>query len=85
MGKVFKKAKLDKLIEMVREYWTNLDIKTAAERLEKMNTYKDKHFPKRCDIMPMLNSILSCFGMKQDATNEDIYKVLEVLGWEVKE
>jgi hypothetical protein len=32
----------------------------------------------------LLSSILNRFGLKYDATNEDIYKVLEVLGWEVE-
>lgn len=84
MGKTLKKAKLDKLIEMIREYWTDLNIDLSVERLNKMHEYKNKHFPKCCDIMPMLNAILSCYGLKKNATNEDIYKVLEVLGWEIK-
>lgn len=30
-----------------------------------------------------LGSILTPSGLRPDATNEDIYKVLEVLGWQV--
>lgn len=37
-----------------------------------------------CKAADILVGILSYSGWKRDATNEDIYKVLEVLGWTVE-
>lgn len=78
------KAKLDVLIAMVREYWTNLDIKSAERRVERINKFVDEELSEKPHFKEFLFSILSGFGVKPGATNEDIYKVLEILGWEVK-
>lgn len=84
MDKVLNKAKLDELIEMSRTYWQDIHPDLAQERCEKMSEYVKENFPKLWHISELIHSILSYYGMKPDATNEDIYKVLEVLGWAVK-
>lgn len=81
---MINKAKLDILIAMVREYWTNMDLESCERRLNRMTEFEKSEFPEKPHLSDFIASILSAFGVKPDATNEDIYKVLEVLGWEVK-
>ena len=76
------KAKLDVLIAMVREYWANEG--DNGKRCERIAEYSENEFPKKIDICSFVRSIISAFGVKPTATNEEIYKTLEVLGWEVK-
>ena len=86
MSKVINKAKLDELIGMVREYWQDINLTLADERANKMVRFAAEHFTERLKICELLHAILGgkfC-GLKHDATNEDIYKVLEVLGWVVE-
>lgn len=78
------KARLDILIAMVREYWTNLDVDTADERLKRIRDFNDSEMPEKPNLIEFLQSIMSAFGVKPSATNEEIYKALEALGWEVK-
>lgn len=76
------KAKLDVLIAMVKEYWENEgDNKKRCQRIQE---YYEDEFPGKADIYAFVRSIISAFGIKPDATNEDIYKALEVLGCEVE-
>lgn len=78
------KARLDILIAMVREYWTNINVDTAEKRLDRIRDFNEREMPEKPDLIAFLQSIMSAFGVKPTATNEEIYKVLEVLGYEVK-
>lgn len=82
MNKTIDKASLDKAIEAVRHYYDPVVINeegAAKEMLDICRAVK----PIDCFI-DLLSSILRYKGLKHNATNEDIYKVLEVLGWSVK-
>ena len=78
------KARLDILIAMVREYWTNINLDTAEKRLDRIRDFNESEMPKNPDLIAFLQSIMSAFGVKPTATNEEIYKALEALGYEVK-
>ena len=86
MRKTMSKVLLDKAIEQTRFYY-DLDVRfedkdvhayigacRAAYAATEYNTVM-------CDF---LASLFSFHGLKNDATNEDVYKVLEVLGWTVE-
>lgn len=86
MDKVINKAKLDELINMVRAYYHDADFDTAEERCRKYLQFAQRHFEERwLAVVDFLQSVFPVAGFKPDATNEDIYKVLDVLGWVVKE
>ena len=84
MDKVLNKAKLDELIEMMREY-LKCDYDDMVTKCREIIAFANKHFSNVPRIVDFVGSNIAYGGMKPDATNEDIYKVLEVLGWEVKE
>lgn len=79
-----KKAQLDKLIATVKEYWEynpESDNYKILRRIGNMRIEMDL-----CGEFPaMLHAIFGYQGVKKDATNEDIYKVLAILGYEVTE
>lgn len=81
IDKVLDKAKLDELIEMTRNYWHERELSESTEKLIGMRKFYEKNFPRDLDLMGFLHSIISGLGMKPEATNEDIYTVLKVLGW----
>lgn len=81
---MINKAKLDVLIALVREYWTNTDVETCKRRAERIIEFEETEMSKEIQLRDFIKSIIAAFGVKPDATNEDIYKVLEILGWEVK-
>lgn len=84
-----KKAQLETLISMNREYWSLrvFDGETIRSKCRTMHLYATKTFG--VDLGKVLQDVvggtLRYRGLKPDATNEDIYKVLEVLGYEVVE
>ena len=88
MAKVINTAKLDKLIGMLRRYWFDI---TSVDEIQKFckeyHDFASENLPETAtSICYLLDAIFpTTFGLKTDATNEEIYKVLEVLGWEVKE
>ena len=85
MSKTINKAKLDVAIERMRDYYHGeydedvlRDMMAACREVEK---------PARMSLHVMVDllcSIVRHDGLKSEATNEDIYKVLEVLGWSVE-
>lgn len=83
--KTLNKTKLDELIERIRHYWHEGEVSEATEKLVSMRKFYEANFPRDLDLRGFLNSIISGFGLKPEATNEDIYKALEVLGYEVVE
>lgn len=88
-----KKAQLITLICMIRNYWTadyfvgcKLDCELMQAKLKSIQMYEEKAFgSNEVSLRDFLMSVIGGFGLKPDATNEDIYKVLEVLGYEVTE
>ena len=87
--KKIKKAQLDTLISMNRGYWNlNCDdddlikAKCKTKLIYARKTFGDI-FGMGLDMF--IGEIVQDLGLKPTATNEDIYKVLEVLGYEVTE
>jgi uncharacterized protein YutE (UPF0331/DUF86 family) len=85
MSKMIPKEKLDAAIEKVRDYYHGgydedvlRDMMAACREVEKACGFS-LHA-----MIDLLVGIVRHGGMKPDATNEDIYKVLEVLGWSVE-
>lgn len=84
-----KKAQLDTLISMNRGYWNHditgiglIDAKCKAMHLYARKTFGEDFGMELCALV---STIIKGNGLKPEATNEDIYKVLEVLGYEVVE
>lgn len=85
-NKVIPKTLLDKAIELDREYWSGsagplsndrlLDLCEQIDRVSGVNWYS---------LRDLLAAVFPFRGLKHDATNEDIYAVLRLLGWEVSE
>ena len=85
MNKTISKAKLDAAIEAVRRYYDPDEVNegdAAKKLLDICNAVKPFCI---VIISNLLSSIFSHRGIKADATNDEIYKVLEVLGWSVVE
>ena len=89
MNKIDKKL-LDELLDLhrgVAEAITAEEIRESVSRcMDKSDEIAEKN-PAVCSysLDNLAHSILSIKGMNRDASSEDIYKVLEVLGWEVVE
>ena len=85
MRKTMSKVLLDKAIEKARHYYDvslPFDDKDVGEFMDLSNAVSDQL--GLCIFSNLLASIFSYSGLKNDATNEDVYQVLEVLGWTVE-
>lgn len=85
--KKIPKAKLDRCIELNRRYFDVMSPFDDDLLNEKIDVGNKLELEVKVGIMilsNLLSSIMAYSGLKPDATNEDIYKVLEVLGWEVE-
>lgn len=80
------KAKLDVLIALIREYWTNNDtsIGGVKKRLDRIKEYQKSELPNEERLIEFLQTIFGLNGINTDATNENIYNALEALGKKVK-
>ena len=81
------KATLVELIETVREYWSgNKERDEAKALLNEACDISEKIAPpsQAMSIRVFIQSILGYFGLKPDATNEEIFGVLALLDWEVE-
>ena len=78
-----KKSKLDKLIKMTRDYH-NGGLENLSEKNSKRMSFSVKEFGSLgCAMFGMMGDIIGRISPK--ASNEDIYKVFEILGYEVTE
>lgn len=87
--KIIRKEQLDALIELVRELCDSPYNEGNVDRIIKEAIKVARAIEDDTDVMwngpyDLVWSILHS-GMKRGATNKDIYQVLEVLGWEVKD
>ena len=84
--KKIPKAKLDRCIELSRrcfDVMSPFDRELLNEKIEACNELDRAVDVRYIVFSDLLSSVLTYHGLKTDATNEDIYKVLEVLGWQV--
>ena len=84
--KEIPKALLDRAIDLDREYWAGSSDPFANERLIDLCTQIDSLAGVNWySLQNFLSAVFPQRGLKHDATNEDIYAVLRLLGWEVSE
>lgn len=78
---------LDEAIAAVRHYYSTETPAGEKEALNEMSSACRRAESAAgtgvCIVSDLLGSILTYSGLKREATNQDIYKVLEVLGWQV--
>ena len=86
-NRVIDKSKLDEAIESARR-WHDLDVpfeeKDVNAHIDVCNSVEVISGIGSYCFASLFSSLFGFRGLKDDATNEDIYKVLEVLGWSVK-
>lgn len=85
-NKVIPKLLLDKALDMERAYW---DPDSSGIRADDVFQWH-KRIEQECGVYwSALSSLCSAIfpqrGLKPNATNEDVYAILRLLGWEVSE
>ena len=86
--KKISKPLLDELIRLSRKYWRTgdtdlLETKNhAAMRLSEDTFGDNRHWFAFCDVV---SAILGASGLIPNASNAQIYKVFEAMGYEVVE
>ena len=87
MSKTISKVKLDAAIESAR-HWHDLEVpfeeKDVSAHLEVCKVADASGGLLGYCFSSFFSSLFGYKSLKEDATNEDIYKVLEVLGWTVE-
>lgn len=85
MSKTINKAKLDEAIELTRQYYFNDYDEDVLKQMLAAGRAVEKAAGLRLHTMAdLIGSIIGSTCLKPNCTNEDIYKVLEVLGWSVE-
>jgi hypothetical protein len=83
MSKTINKAKLDAAIKLTRDYHENYTDDEAVYKPILHARIDAAHEAARGNWLHLLDIIDGSYGMNREITNEDIYKVLELLGWQV--
>lgn len=74
---------LDEAIVLTREYYSSGSPEALSSLTDRSRRIEEKTGIWWNNIENLLSSILSYHGIKPDATPEDIYAILRLLGWEV--
>lgn len=90
MKKISKKQ-MGKLIDLSRQYWVSA--RATGEPSESLLKERNKIASEIADktglsefaIIDLVDSIVRCNGLLPDADNDEIYFVLRILGWRVKD
>lgn len=77
------KTLLDEAISLTQEYYTSGSAETLSHLNDIPRQIEDKTGIWWNHIENLLSSVLVYRGIKPDATPEDIYAILRLLGWEV--
>ena len=80
MKKLNRKV-LDKCIEMTRQYWQG-EADSSKFLLERIELAKESGIDWTA-LLNLLDGIFAGFGFNPEASNWNIYCVLQMLGWEV--
>ena len=86
--KIVDKKLLDELIRLTKKYWNTGGADLVGAKIEVAKNLSEQIFNHKnswCKLSDIISSIVSPHGLKPDATNEDIYRVFTVLGYEVAE
>lgn len=82
------KDKLDELIALERQYYKTGDIQLVTQSIEKGEEIAAVVFNKKIywsGFKYFVGSIVGCYGMMPDATNDDIYNAFEAIGFTVQD
>lgn len=86
------KAELDGMIEAERRYWEDISLHDAEVREVRLAEWTaakdamDAQVPGMgYSLQQLLGGILGGWPMAKDATNQEIYTILGMLGWEIYE
>lgn len=82
--KKIPKEKLDNLLLLCGGYYNSLDDESLSEMMRATKELETDIGVSMFALQDVVTGIIRSRGMKPDATNEDIYKVMEVLGWTVE-
>lgn len=86
MKKVIPKGLLDEALAYLKDYYHCSPTKQVLERTHTITHEIEFHTGVAWySLEDLICSILSGSGVKPDATNEDIYAILRLLGWEVSD
>ena len=77
------KALLDEAISLTQEYYTSGSAETLSQLSNISRQIEAETGIWWNNIENLLSSVLSYRGIKPNATPEDIYAILRLLGWEV--
>ena len=77
--KQIPKKQLDKVIGLTREYWKDGDTDILGERIRMCESLNIGW----CPALDLMDGILQNSGFCPDASNELIYDIIRLLGWEV--
>lgn len=84
--KQIPKDMLDEIIDCSREFWHGNGYPGLLERVIcKCMQIQAETGINWFSLQNLIDAILPVAGVKYDATNEDIYAVLRLLGWEVSD
>ena len=86
--KKVKKACLEELIDVARLYHSQECDESTRNQCLKQNLYLSKLLEEETGVLfiawsDLIHSILMYKGFNSNATNDDIYYCLRLLGWEV--
>lgn len=79
------KALLNEAITLTREYYVSGSRETLSRLNDLSRQIEDETGIWWNNIENLLSSVLSYHGIKPDATPENIYAILRLLGWEVSD
>ena len=77
--KQIPKKQLDKVIGLTREYWKDGDTAILGKRIRMAGSLNIDWSP----ALYLMDGILQNNGFCPDASNELIYDIIRLLGWEV--
>lgn len=79
------KALLNDAIVFTQDYYASGFAETLLQLSDRSMRIEEKTGIWWNNIENLLSSILSFQGIKPDATHEDVYAILRLLGWEVSD
>lgn len=85
--KTISKHNLDEVIRLTKKYYEtgNKDFLSVREvSRDKLSMEAFGNDLQWCAFTDLVGSIIGGYGLNKNATNADIYRVFEVLGYEIK-
>ena len=86
--KAISKKSLDEVIRLTRKYYKTSDTDILDARYNSAKLLSNDAFGHECgaySFIDVVGAILSGNGLKRNATNQDIYDVFALIGYDVRE